>query len=492
MGQSLDPMTQKQSKDELLYRQAIAGNVDTVKALCSEGAILEWIDRDGKTPLIVACMDSGLYNVAKVLIEMGANVNAYRPGRHAGTPLHHAVKRGLEQTVKLLLSSGANALVRNDDCQTALDVARIKGNINIVRTIEVNFLTKAYHLQLGCCYTTRFQQSHDAEEAGACDISFFPGMDVQPRTVIALWNAEIEEPNFNRPDPEVTIFDQSTKTQYKLASANEGDKQQLHCLYDACSGVPQVYDYRIQKTGALILDVTPPPMYGNPPTTVPVVGSAEAVGLAMAIGGSIQSTTEDNPLHPNTHQSSEVINANGWEDLVRGDSHNRWGVAVAPTHSEARSSGWMGEAPKENYNGCAVPNMGPSGSQGHVQTRYDIPPVSETSGGNTASVPSAPSAPPIPDEELDAGLIHHPSFDFSLLDLSVPAIELGASVTSDVNEGGSSSSCIICWEAPVEGACIPCGHMAGCMTCLSEIKAKKGVCPVCRSNINQVTRLYAV
>lgn len=42
---------------------------------------MQWIDRDGKTPLIVACMDSGLYNVAKVLIEMGANVNAYRPGK---------------------------------------------------------------------------------------------------------------------------------------------------------------------------------------------------------------------------------------------------------------------------------------------------------------------------------------------------------------------------------------------------------------------------
>lgn len=27
-------------------------------------------------------------------------------GRHAGTPLHHAAKRGLDQTVKLLLSHG--------------------------------------------------------------------------------------------------------------------------------------------------------------------------------------------------------------------------------------------------------------------------------------------------------------------------------------------------------------------------------------------------
>lgn len=40
----------------------------------------QWIDREGKTPLIVACMNPGLSNVAKTLIELGANVNAYRPG----------------------------------------------------------------------------------------------------------------------------------------------------------------------------------------------------------------------------------------------------------------------------------------------------------------------------------------------------------------------------------------------------------------------------
>lgn len=39
------------------------------------------MDKEGKTPLIVACMDSGLINVAKTLIELGANINAYRPGK---------------------------------------------------------------------------------------------------------------------------------------------------------------------------------------------------------------------------------------------------------------------------------------------------------------------------------------------------------------------------------------------------------------------------
>ena len=45
--------------------------------------VLQWIDKEGKTPLMVACMRPDLLNVAKVLIELGANVNAYRPGTGA-------------------------------------------------------------------------------------------------------------------------------------------------------------------------------------------------------------------------------------------------------------------------------------------------------------------------------------------------------------------------------------------------------------------------
>jgi hypothetical protein len=51
---------------------------------------------------------------------------------------------------------------------------------------------------------------------------------------------------------------------------------------------------------------------------------------------------------------------------------------------------------------------------------------------------------------------------------------------------------VICLDAPVEGACIPCGHMAGCMSCLKDIESKKWGCPICRAKINQIIRLYAV
>ena len=38
----------------------------------------------------MACLFSEFSNVAKTSIELGANVNAYRPRCHAGTPLHLA------------------------------------------------------------------------------------------------------------------------------------------------------------------------------------------------------------------------------------------------------------------------------------------------------------------------------------------------------------------------------------------------------------------
>ncbi|KAI3692776.1 hypothetical protein L6452_32599 [Arctium lappa] len=70
----------QQSTDELLYQQVSYGTTEGIKSLHSEGAGLEWMDKEGKTPLILASMNPQLYDVAKTLIELGANVNAYRPG----------------------------------------------------------------------------------------------------------------------------------------------------------------------------------------------------------------------------------------------------------------------------------------------------------------------------------------------------------------------------------------------------------------------------
>lgn len=108
------------------------------------------------------------------------------------------------------------------------------------------------------------------------------------------------------------------------------------------------------------------------------------------------------------------------------------------------------------------------------------------------NIEPAPSAPPVIDEIIDDGPVQYPSIDSSPVDMISLAEEKLPAGAGKQNEDGDSSSCVVCLDAPVEGACIPCGHMAGCMACLNEVKAKKWGCPVCRAKIDQVIKLYAV
>ncbi|KAK9931161.1 hypothetical protein M0R45_018453 [Rubus argutus] len=495
----------QQSKDELLYEQVSYGNVEGIKSLRSQGAGLEWIDREGKTPLIVACMNPGLSNVAKTLIELGANVNGYRPGRHAGTPLHHAAKRGLVDTVNLLLSRGANALIMNDDCQSPLDVARAKGHSNVVRAIERHiclfsgwlrefygpgFLEvlapqlvsrKVWVVVLPC-------SSRKPTKPYKLELAIYSSIqDAQPRTVIGLWKVNLEEPKSHRSDPLVIIHENSSKTHIKLASADENDKQQLKWFSDACKGIPQARP--------AFLGNNQPPV--NPATAPP---AAEDLELAMALSASIQSASQERPPfldgHPtyeSSASSSSSGNFNGWSTSTNTSSYNGWVEPIAAASPKVSSSDWSGVQTGPVGGSTGHPEIQDSPTQ---TTPSDSIPSASTQlvafpSTSTQSTP-IPSAPPVLDASLDEYPIHYPSIDSSPIDLSNPAAE-STPPTDDAKKGeGASSSCVICLDAPVEGACIPCGHMAGCMSCLSEIKGKKWGCPVCRAKIDQVVRLYAV
>jgi hypothetical protein len=113
-----------------------------------------------------------------------------------------------------------------------------------------------------------------------------------------------------------------------------------------------------------------------------------------------------------------------------------------------------------------------------------------------------PTAPPLAEGTFYSGPIQYPSIDFTPIDVTMSHAEGDTTVNSaktgesDAGTGSSgntpSGTCVICLDAPVEGACIPCGHMAGCMSCLKDIESKKWGCPICRAKINQIIRLYAV
>ncbi|XP_048129131.1 putative E3 ubiquitin-protein ligase XBAT34 isoform X2 [Rhodamnia argentea] len=473
-------MGQQQSKDELVYQQVSYGNTEGIKALCREGAGLEWIDREGKTPLIVACMNAELYNVAKALIELGANVNAYRPGRNGGTPLHHAAKRGLESTVNLLLSHGANALLINDDCQTPLDVARAKGYANVVRTFEefygLGFLeVLAPQLLSRKVWVVIYPcGSRKPTKPFKLEMAIYPSMqDAQPRAIVALWNANLEEPKFHHFDHSVTIVDNSSiprgrrrrhrryrprtdrQTRYRFAPANESDRQQLQWFCDACKGIPQA-------TQPAFLRPAQPPVQATAPP------AAEDLELAMAINASIQSAMQDVPPHFPAQQGVGTSASTSWSNSAEVTSHGDSSAAAATAPSKD------GCSPSNEIAPIAVP---PQNIEG----------VSENSV-------SAPSAPPANVEVVEDGPIQYPSIDISPIDMSAPLISdlppVGSSGSKE--DGSEETCCVVCLDAPVQGACVPCGHMAGCMSCLEKIKAKKTGCPVCRTKIDQVIRLYAV
>ncbi|PWA55813.1 Ankyrin repeat-containing protein [Artemisia annua] len=478
----------QQSKDELLYQQVSYGNSEGIKTLRNEGAALEWMDKEGKTPLILASMNPQLYDVAKTLIELGANVNAYRPGRHAGTPLHHAAKRGLEQMVKLLLINGANALMMNDDCQTALDVARVKGFSNVVRAIENHIclfsgwllehygpgflevfapqlLSRKVWVVVLPCGARRLTKPYKLELA-----IYSSAQDAKPRTIIPLWKANMDEPNFNQPDPAVIISSSSIprrwrrkrcivhsqvrQSRIKLAAVNENEKQQLQRFSNACKGIPQVMHSAF-------------PFNNQGPNVGPAAQTTttEDPELAMAISASLQSSSVARPTAPATQVSSGSTPSAGSGDTTpHNKKTEKW-----ETHDVGASS-----SASTSYH----PN---TDSNAYAQ-------IVPTAPSNIT--PSLiPSAPPLPDI-VDDGPIRYPSIDYTPSDLSetTPAAMTGEKHKME----GDSSSCVICLDAPVEGACIPCGHMAGCMSCLTEIKGKNWGCPVCRTKIDQVIRLYAV
>jgi uncharacterized protein len=91
-------------------------------------------DDEGDTPLIWACL-FGSYNIAQILIEHGADVNANGDAYHRWSPLSCASFQGQLSIVQLLLSLGANVNATDDYGDTALMSAAKEGHTEIVTVL---------------------------------------------------------------------------------------------------------------------------------------------------------------------------------------------------------------------------------------------------------------------------------------------------------------------------------------------------------------------
>nr|BCL66189.1 hypothetical protein [Volvox reticuliferus] len=125
-------------RNDVCSLQALLSNLNLSGANNSAArtAVLEYHDKDGRTPLLVAAAKNH-YQILQQLIQLGADVNYVNPSRYsAGSALHEAAARRYEGTVELLLAAGASPFTANAAGRTALDEAVLSGHTGVVRAIE--------------------------------------------------------------------------------------------------------------------------------------------------------------------------------------------------------------------------------------------------------------------------------------------------------------------------------------------------------------------
>ncbi|XP_048614957.1 putative E3 ubiquitin-protein ligase XBAT35 isoform X1 [Brassica napus] len=295
----------------------------------------------------------------------------------------------------------------------------------------------------------------------------------KPRTVMPLWKANLEEPITDQSDISVMIIvNESTilsRWRQRLKRRNEVyTRKSVHCL------VASNHPLFISETFYL-RDVN---------RSLYFICSCVKIFVKFFLSFITETHLR---LAPSTKGDEQQLK---WFcDACKGiPQPRRVFLQTAPSAHHA-----MSETPNAIHH-----------SVGEESSSTAPPPPPPSSGKASTSVLNSqesvilhehsPSAPPLTDdhiETLEDGPVHYPTIDSTPVD--VPSSSpLPASAEGEKKEDGSSGQCSICLDAPSDVVCVPCGHLAGCMSCLIEIKSNNGRCPVCRAKIDQIIKLYRV
>ena len=114
------PLTLKDGTSPLHVALTTSNNQEVAKVLIEHGADPNALDKDGQNPLLYALMN-GQKEIAEFLIEQGPDPNV--SDRDGQTPLHYAATFGYKEMVQLLIKSGADLNAADRGGRTPLDFA---------------------------------------------------------------------------------------------------------------------------------------------------------------------------------------------------------------------------------------------------------------------------------------------------------------------------------------------------------------------------------
>jgi uncharacterized protein len=114
---------------------AFFGHAEAVEALLAAGADANLASRESmKMPPLGSAMAVQRHDIARILIEHGADVNA--KAANDLTALHTAAARGDLEAAKLLLDHGANLHATSTDGKTPLDYAQERNQPEMVEFLK--------------------------------------------------------------------------------------------------------------------------------------------------------------------------------------------------------------------------------------------------------------------------------------------------------------------------------------------------------------------
>ena len=117
------------------------GNTQIVDTLIKHGANIHQSNLDWASPIHTATFH-GHVGIMRLLLSQ--NVNCNDKDQHGDTPLHIACRRQNSTAVDILLrANNVDLSIQNDTNETALDIANLKGNSEIIGLLKRQLMTRS-------------------------------------------------------------------------------------------------------------------------------------------------------------------------------------------------------------------------------------------------------------------------------------------------------------------------------------------------------------
>lgn len=455
--------------DRAVWRAARRGDFGKLRVILSAASDpRELVNRfhptEGTSPLMAAARKRSGGPAVQVLIEYGADVDLVDQTKRQNTALHYAAYANRVTQVDYLLRAGADPFVLNRSGHSALDVARLRG-----RKEAAAALMAALTIHSGWLY-------------------------VRSQAILPIWRRRwcvMAACNADRSVSELCVFpDPSTAhPEYIL----QVDQPVDALLYSAAVEGDSLWMDRANS-----FKLSKPVRYQRVRhhryRRDPITGRANGYGMT---------TSPDYVFAADTETDREA-----WMQVMEGrpvelfplPRPNPSEIALTVTVIPVDDASLANESPRVRAATFST-EPAPTASFNETSlemTRSSVPDMSSKlsslsleNSPSSAQAPRASAPTFLDDEELfpfPTGSARSSSFVGSAEGLS----DATPPPATDYAQPGTLSGrdCVVCMDAPRDAICVPCGHIAGCYSCLRSTVQASAACPICRSHVDSVVRIY--